>query len=201
MCRRLRVPVIIGDAQSERTLRAAGVGRASRLLAVCDYDAINAEIVAIAEQISAHRARGQLHCLARINDQDLCRQFRIHASQRQNKLSTVDFLNIDDVAARHLLDDFPIADCDRPHIFVAHLDPLGQWLVVQAALDWQVSGRDAETPLHVSVLDDDAEKRIKSLKAEHPYATRACTFHHDSFTAGGIRELLLSMKPTRTFPR
>ena len=143
LCRALGVPVIIGDAQQERTLRAAGVDRAARLLAACDYDAINAEIIALAEQLTVRRNNSELHCLARINDSDLCRQFRIHAVTRQGTGPSVDFLNIEDAAARRLLDDFPTGDgIDRPHILVAHLDPLGQSLIVQAALDWQVSGAE-----------------------------------------------------------
>ncbi|MDT5015738.1 MAG: hypothetical protein QOD39_1898, partial [Mycobacterium sp.] len=109
--------------------------------------------------------------------------------------------NIEDVAARHLLDDFPIAEgCESPHILIAHLDPLGQWLLVQAALDWQVSGLDGKCQLHVSVLDDKAGERIKSLTAEHPYATRACTFHDASLTAGGMRELLLTHEKDPAVP-
>ncbi len=201
LCRALGVPVIIGDAQQERTLRAAGTHRAARLLAVCDHDAINAEILALAEQLSKRRNNSELHCLARINDSDLCRQFRVHAVTRQGTGPSVDFLNIEDAAARRLLDDFPIGDdIEHPHILVAHLDLLGQSLIVQAALDWQVSRAEESTPLHVSVLDDDAESRIRSLSAEHPFATAVCKFHHGTLTAGGIRDLLLSQENDTSVP-
>jgi voltage-gated potassium channel Kch len=201
LCRALGVPVIIGDAHQERTLRAAGVHHAARLLAVCDYDAINAEIIALTEQLAVQRNNGELHCLARINDSDLCRQFRIHAVTRQGAGPSVDFLNIEDAAAQRLLDDVPIGDgINRPHILVAHLDPLGQSLIVQAALDWQVSGAEESAPLHVSILDDNAESRIKSLSAEHPFATAVCKFHHGTLTAGGIRDLLLSQEHETSIP-
>jgi voltage-gated potassium channel Kch len=201
LCRALGVPVIIGDAQQERTLRAARVDHAARLLAVCDHDAINAEIISLTEQLAARRTNRELHCLARINDSDLCRQFRIRAITRQGTGPSVDFLNVEDAAARRLLDDFPIADgIDRPHILVAHLDRLGQSLIVQAALDWQVSRADKSAPLHVSILDDNAEARIKSLRAEHPFATAVCTFHHGTLTAGGIRDLLRRQENEASVP-
>ena len=176
--------------------------RAARLIAVCDFDAINSEIVASAEKVLVEgRVKSELHCLARINDPDLCRQFRIHSARRDEKVASLDFLNIDDVAARYLLDEFHFdKGCTRPHILVAHLDPLGQWLVVQTALDWQVTDHGDKAPLHVSVLDDDAERRISSLSAEHPYAARVCTFHHASLSAGGMRDLLLAQQASPDIP-
>ena len=55
LCRRLGVPVIVGDAQQTRILQAAGVERAARLLAVTPDDAVNTEIVARAQELTQSR--------------------------------------------------------------------------------------------------------------------------------------------------
>jgi hypothetical protein len=51
-CRAWRVPVVLGEAQLQRSLTTAGVDRAAGLLAVCPDDAVNTEIVAVARQLA-----------------------------------------------------------------------------------------------------------------------------------------------------
>jgi hypothetical protein len=60
LCHSLGVPIIVGDAQRERTLQAAGVQRADRLLAVCPHDAVNTEIVVVAGQLATGRSSSVL---------------------------------------------------------------------------------------------------------------------------------------------
>ena len=56
LCRSWGVPIIVGDAQRGQTLESAGLRRAGRLLAVCPNDAVNTEIVAIADQLASGRS-------------------------------------------------------------------------------------------------------------------------------------------------
>jgi hypothetical protein len=127
VCRSLGVPVIVGDAQLQRTLEAAGVKHAAKLVALCPDDAVNTEIVSVARQIAPN-----LNCLARIGDPELCVLLRIQEfreNKRHTQESALDFFNTDEISARALLDAKPIdATSGRAHILVAHLDPMGVWL-------------------------------------------------------------------------
>ena len=191
LCRGWGVPVIVGDAQLKRTLHAARVERAARLLAVTPRDAVNTEIVAVAGELADGRARGQLRCLARISDPELCVLLRIQeAARRADAESALDFFNTDEISARLMLDDFPIdTDCDQPHIVVAHLDALGAWLIVHAARDWYEKRRDDTVALLVTVLDDQHEQRVRSLVGQYPALEKVCEFISLSTSARDIHRL------------
>ena len=196
LCRGLGVPVIIGDAQRQKTLQDAGAHRAWRVLAVTDDDAVNTQIVATWRKLPGHGSR-RAGCLARISDPEFSSLFRlpdVHSehepdAHRRDK-SWVDFFNIDEIGARLILKKFPIVtDCARPHILVAHLDPLGVWLVWHAARTWYDKG-DKKTPLLVTVMDQDPAKSLEALKGQHPALKKHCEFKQFHATAEHIREQL-----------
>jgi hypothetical protein len=88
------------------------------------------------------------------------------------------FFNTDEVSARLLLDKFPIcADGQRPHVVIGHLDALGAWVVWHSARDWRHDRPHGDTtPLLVTVLDDDAQPRIRALLGQYPELEQACAF-------------------------
>lgn len=189
VCRGLGVPVIVGDAQRLRTLEAAGARRAKRVLAVTGNDTVNTQIVATWRELPGQRSR-QLGCLARIADPDFCSLLRIQEVERADE-SGVDFFNIDEIGARLLLKHFPIVtDCAQPHILVAHLDPLGVWLVYHAARTWHDQRGDKTAPLMVTVLEHEPEKGIRELKGRHPELKNVCEFKPFYATAEDIGERL-----------
>lgn len=178
MCRRSGIPVVIGDAQMERVLEAAGVEHAARVLAVTDWDAVNAEIVCNASKVASNRVGPKIFCLARIEDPDLCQVIRVEEAGRQGSSVHLDFFNTDDVCARLLVRAFGITDARcQPHVLVAHLDGLGAALVKHLAWQW-FSMCDAQitAKLRVSVVDDDAVNRIARLTAIHPALAHVCEF-------------------------
>jgi voltage-gated potassium channel Kch len=190
LCRSWGVPVITGDAQLARTLYEAGVGRADLLVAVCPDDPINTEIVAVARKLSTGRARGELQCLARISNPDLCALLRIQEAKRGDEISSLDFFNTEEISARVMLDHYPVDTAGkRPHILVAHLDVLGVWVILRAARGWYDNRTDDTVPLTVTVVDDDAEHRIAALGRHHPELKRVCRFISCSTPAGDIRDL------------
>ena len=197
LCREFRVPVITGDAQLQRTLEAAGVRRAARVLAVTPHDAVNTEIVTNARLVAQDR-KAKLHCLALISDPELCQVIRIEESRSVEGSVTIDFFNIDDVCARLLLDNAPLdVDCERPHILVAHLDPLGVALVWHAARDWYDKRPEGQTArLQVTVVDDD-DTRLNELKARYPDLDNVCEFTCVTLTGGihGLSECVADKSP------
>jgi hypothetical protein len=188
LCRGMGVPVVIGDAQRQKTLQAAGAHRARRVLAVTDDDAVNTQIVAAWRKLTGPGS-GQSGCLARISDPDYCSVLRVQDAHSGHD-SWVDFFNIDEIGARLILKKFPFdTDCAQPHILVAHLDPLGVWLVWHAARTWYDKG-DKKTPLLVTVMDHDPDKSLEALKSQHPVLKKHCEFKLFNATAEHIREQL-----------
>jgi hypothetical protein len=191
LCRRSGVPVIVGDAQLRRTLENAGVSRAAQVIAVCNWDAVNTEIVANAREITRDPKLEPLQCLARIADPELCQMIRIEESSNAGSSASIDFFNTDDVSARLLLDAHPLdIDCGTPHILIAHLEDLGAALVRHAAWDWHQKRKDGDrTRLTVTVVDDDAKRRIARLIAAHPDVGKVCAFRSIDLTGSGVQEV------------
>jgi hypothetical protein len=104
---------------------------------------------------------------------------RIQETQRGDE-STVDFFNIDEISARLMLKQFPLdTDCAQPHILVAHLDPLGIWLVYHAARTWHDNRKDDnDAPLMVMVLDHHPEESVRALRSRHPDLKNCATSYH-----------------------
>ena len=169
LCRTLGIPVIVGDAQRRRILQAAGAQRASRVLAITAEDAVNTQIVAMVRELAVDRSR-QLRCLAMITNPEFCRLLRVQEAQRGDPELSVDFFNIDEISARLLLEDFPVdTSHGQPHIVVAHLDPLGVWLVYHAARAWCWKRGDSRDPLVVTVFDHQPNRiRVEALLGQHP---------------------------------
>jgi len=194
-CRELGVPVIVGDAQYDAILRRAGVQGAKWLLSVCNDDAVNTEILLSARTVVKRRTQGTLNCLAQISDSQLCGLLRVSQIDQGDGAWKADFFNTDDTSAALILRRYPIAaeDDEPPHILVAHLDPLGQQLVVLAAQKWmnhrQHAVQTREMRLVVTVVDDAAKSGIGALEREHAVLRDACTFVSTSASAGGIAEL------------
>lgn len=189
LCRGMGVPVIVGDARRLRTLQTAGAHRARRVLAVTDDDTVNTQIVATWRRMPGLRSR-RLGCLARIADPDSCSLLRIQEAQHGQELS-VDFFNIDEIGARLLLKQFPIVtDRGQPHILVAHLDPLGGWLVYHAARIWHDKRGHSQAPLMVTLLEDKPEESIQAMISRHPELKSVCDFKPFHATTEVISELL-----------
>lgn len=203
-CRQRGVPVLIGDAQSERALHAAGVNHASHLLAVTDSDAVNTQIVAIAREMARGRRRRVLHCLARIENPELCALLRVREltyelnpdtpcadTPNPDRSSSLHYFNPHETAARLWLQEFPFfidGSPTRPHLLVSRLDELGQWLIKTAARIWEQTKSDS--PLWITVVDEHGAERIEDLKSRHPELQRVCSFAAPvRATAAGLRRL------------
>ncbi|UMB67702.1 NAD-binding protein [Mycobacterium paraterrae] len=186
-CREMGVPVIVGDAQLESTLESAAAKRAERLLAVTPDSVVNTEIVNRATHLA--RGRQRLQCLARVANPSLCISLRIEESNRGADQTALDFFSTDELGARLLLDRYPFDAVRQPHIAVAHLDSLGCELVLQAARIWNDRRTDSWAPLRVTVIDDEADKRLAALQDEHPALEQICTFFACSPSVRGLTRL------------
>lgn len=210
-CRERDVPVVIGDAQHGPILRRAGVQRAKWLLAVCPDDATNTEIMLTARSVVKERAGEPLQCLAQISNPQLCSMLRVSQIKQAVPGWSADFFNTDDTSAGVMLDQYPIdaEGAKSPHIVIAHLDPLGQRLLVLAVQRWLIRReRDAKTrrmPLWITVIDDNAEAGIQALKRQHAVLRNDCVFVTSSTSPADVSDLRsiytvrAAPKPARAF--
>ena len=190
VCRSWRSPVVVGDARLEDTLRGAGAHRAAQLLAVCPNDAVNTEIVAVARRLATGRRSSPLRCLARIGNPELCRLLRVQeANSSDGAPSSLDFFNLDEIGAQLCLDEYPIeAENGQPHLLVSRLDSLGTWLVKHAAWGWYTDRTD-DTPLWITVVDDQAEERARGLLDQYPALESVCQFIDSSMSVRDLHRL------------
>jgi ribonuclease HI len=72
---------------------------------------------------------------------------------------------------------------------VAHLDPLGNWLVYHAARAWYEKRGDSREPLVVTIVDHQPTDRVETLLGQHPALEKACKFVTFFATARDISHL------------
>src|SRR5690606_14291219 len=100
---------VTGDARNPATLRAAGVQRAAVLYA-CEADSsTNMASALAAHNLPRHGARSLPAAYALIPDPDLCAALRARRlSLTSEARLRLDFFNLDELAARVLLERYPI---------------------------------------------------------------------------------------------
>jgi voltage-gated potassium channel Kch len=183
-CRSLHIPVFVGDARDDLLLRKAGVRRAERLFAVCDDDAINIKIAEKARRSSEERRRlrirrptGPLRVLVHTADPYLAELLTMQELERPGSDAVrLDFFSIHAGGARALLSQYPgrLVAGQPPHIAVVGLGRLGRQIVVQAARNWRLDRPDGEPRPWITVVDEDADRKVDLLLKRHPLAGLSC---------------------------
>jgi len=168
---------IIGDARDPRVLQAAGVDHADALYVCAKGSATNAAIALTARRA---RVRGPtpLSVYSHISDPDLCATFQAaFLGQPDPEGVSVDFFNINQIAARRLFHDDPLLPVrDRaPRVMVAGASGFGTAVVVAAAWIWRVC-RPTAWPLPVVLTGSGATTTIDELTQRYPFLRQICEF-------------------------
>lgn len=171
------VPVVVGDATEKAQLRRARVHKASVLVCLTGDDRTNAQVAFAAQELAAGRRGRPLDCLVYIVDPRLCTLLT------EQELESADddrfrfhFFNPFDRGATILLDEsspFDGAGKGGPKLLVIGLGPLSQSFVVQAAQAWTEAHREGEV-LSITLIDRDAEERVRAVAAHYPAFARHC---------------------------
>jgi hypothetical protein len=171
------VPVVVGDAAEPAQLHRARVERASVLVCLTGDDRTNAQVAFAAQELAGRRPGRPLDCLVYIVDRRLCTLLT------EQELESADadpyrmhFFNPFDRGARILLDEsapFESAGGGGPRLLVVGSGPLSQSFVVQAVHAWTEAGRPGES-LGITLIDRDAEERLRALKVHYPALARHC---------------------------
>jgi hypothetical protein len=193
---------LIGDAVSERTLRAAGARRANWVIAVTGNDFVNSQIVSAMRSLARHgSARDRAHVLVQVEDPSLARFLEEEAEgpePRSAARPVVSPFSANAIAAEVLLEESQVrlSDGDElgplvamragaaPNLLLVGDHPLIDALVLESLRRWRVrilreyeagSGR-VRPPMHVSVYGPAAEHRVARLRDRWRPEPSALTF-------------------------
>ena len=173
------IPVIIGDAKQPRTLKAAGVARASRVLAVCTDDDTNLAIAGTLKGLAQANELGKhtLECLILIENPRLRNNVQKHlkacAPATEHLKLNVGGLDIPDVVAREAFrtcpldfEGIPETSPDRVHLILIGTCDLAFALAAKAL---QLCHFANGSRLRLTWLGASAAEQVRKLRALHPH--------------------------------
>lgn len=173
--RHLGLLEVLGDPAEASTLRAAGAGRAAVVFACMRDSTANAATVLRAREISQARGRSLL-AYARVGDPDVAaalRARRVGAATGGEGAFRLDFFSVEQIAARLLLDRYPLtaaAAAPARHILIIGFGQLGRAVLREIARRQLPGGGLAE----VTVQGVPAEV-VSEYLARFPAVGRRCT--------------------------
>ncbi|GIF72322.1 RyR domain-containing protein [Asanoa siamensis] len=180
---------VTGAARDPDILRAASVGRARAVYACTDDSAANTAIALAAARL--RRNGTTLAVYAQVADPEVCAALQARLLSAPPRHGTrLDFFNIDDLAARHLVAREPVTvpGARPPTIAILGATAFGRAVLVELARQWRI--RDpAAAPLPIEIIDADATAAVNRLTDRYPFLTRICKITpHDA----GLERLLAS---------
>ena len=167
-------PRVAGAARDPDILRAASVGRARAVYACTDDSAANTAIALAAAR--PRRNGSTLAVYAQVADPEVCAALQARLLSAPNRRGTrLDFFNIDDLAARHLVAREPLTlpGARPPTIAILGATAFGRAVLVELARQWRI--RDpAARPLSIEIVDPTAGAAVTHLTERYPFLTRVC---------------------------
>ena len=183
-CRELSIPVLAGDATDPEVLRQAGVGRATRIVAVCGDNSVNDRIGVAAKNVVVgnerlRNRRRRLDCFLHVDDDQMCERLEQSSLADTNKRAiTLNYVNVFRSGGLALLGEFPHSFAERdgraPHVIVVGPDRVGLLLVVGAVREWWFDHHEDGLRLELTLVAADATQRIRALGRRYPHFEEAC---------------------------
>lgn len=176
---RLRVPVLAGGRPvTDEILLAAGAERAAAIVALCEDDLLNVEIVLRAKSIAGRRRPPELAPLrarAAVSDPDLRQACSLLLIERAPGFE-YGLISLPRTAVRRLMAEHPL-DLDpgvrrgeRVHVVVLGFDEMGQELALHIGRNAHFA--DGRAPL-ITVAGEGASAAIAGFLRRHPGFVRA----------------------------
>jgi hypothetical protein len=169
--RRHDISVVLGDPTDPRTLRAARLARASRLVAITASDSTNVDVLAAVRTIKRTNSAA-LRCAIQLDDVELTMLLSGADLESEGTLR-INFFNLHDLAARAWLAENPMG-ADKAHPMILGLGQLGQSLVLATAQRWASDGFPTQGRLRLAVVDRSASGRWHALRLQHPGIADVC---------------------------
>lgn len=194
--RALGVDVLVGDGTEPTTLAAAGVDRASRVLAMTGSDTINAEVAIRAQELVEGRTGTPLSCTAHMVGPSLSAVLRRSEIERGGSATfRLDFFNVEEAGARLLVEVLPPArDGGEPDVLVVGDGALAAQ--VAALVDRILDGRGDVRRIRSAEGLDSAEPDVvyvcpadESLAVSDALELRSATIGREVPMAVGLRRM------------
>lgn len=181
--------VLAGSATQADLLRSARAHLAKRLIAVCGMDGVNAEVGVLSAQMAGHRPGTTLECILHITNPELCSLLR----EREIESARIDgfrlrFFNVFDTGARALLREHPPFDDPpsyQPRILLVGLGRFGENVTIQMAKLWSEVRSAGNEHLLMTVVDQEAAKKVESLRSHYPQLDQLVRFDAHSMDVRG----------------
>jgi hypothetical protein len=178
-CREEGMAVVVGDAATRDSLKAAGVDRAGYLISTCDDDSTNARVAIAARDFNARRRGTPLTCIIHIVDPQL------YSLLRERELTVwpaggmrLELFNVVDLASRAMLSEHPAWGGQEvahdPQVVVVGLGEFGRAIAVHAAREWQPRFRESGERLRMVLVDKDAAQIAEALCIRYPRLGSIC---------------------------
>ncbi len=159
------IPVLAGDPTDPAVLRTVRLDRASGLVALCGSDATNVAVAAAARGVPRPRRAVDLRCSVHLEDAELTQLLR-GSGLGGDETVRIEFFNMHERGARALVaEHLDLVPGTPPHLVVVGLGQLGRAVLLVAAQRWAEVG---DGPLTVTVVDEEAPRRMQSLEMQHP---------------------------------
>lgn len=169
---RQRRRVVAVDTADAQAMQAAGVARASVVYAFADDggdSTLNVATALAAARVRRLRPRrGKLRVYAHVSNATLALALRARRlGLSKNDGLQVDFINLDELAARGLLTaaDVIVESGRSPHILVAGLGTFGRALIVEYARQWRLASPRRTERVAVTLVDAEASRVAAELAA------------------------------------
>jgi hypothetical protein len=192
--------VVLAEDGRAETLRAKGIARAGSLYA-CESDPQDQGVnVATILTAASMRTRRGLRAYAQVFDGDFALALR---ARRIGLADThdirLDFFNLDEVAARLVIQSADLRVDEQPRILVAGLSTFGRAIIVEYARRWRIDPvRRRHRPV-VTLVDRAATVGMAEITAKWPFVADVCEVHPVDGDVKTALDLGLTAAPTTSY--
>ncbi len=202
------IKIVEGDAKDPAILKKAGVGRARYLIPALGDDSANVEVAIQARRLKLNNNHGliarliraitsplrrftkwharNLTCLIQIMDPLLCDMITLKEMENDaDDTYTLEFFNLYENGARMILNEYPVFNepmikCDKaPHMLIIGLGSMGESLLLRAVKRWWNHYMATGERLDITVVDNHATEKIRSLRLRYPRLDKLCNIYYD----------------------
>jgi len=181
LCREMGIIVLERDARETENLAVTSIKTANNLVAVCGDESINAEIAVSARKLSAGRKHDALNCAIHITNPKLCDLLQtLEFGYETFPTFRLEIFNIFERGGRYLVSEYTSLGQEKNQklrhggILVVGCSRLGESLVLQIARTWYETWKTDGTSLDLTIVDQNAEVKIKQLSAMYPKLSKCC---------------------------
>ncbi len=197
---RNRSGVVLAASGDPETLLAHGLRGAAAIYA-CESEANERGInVATVLAAVALRPGGHLRAYAQVSDPALALTLRARRlGLAQVEKSRLDFFNVDEVAARLVVESTDFATHTTPRILIVGFSTFGRAVLIEFARHWRLRSPQRGPRAEVTVVDARARAAVAEARSQWPFVDGLCDI---SVVEGGVDEALAAgtaATPTTTY--